>query len=777
MIKKIYSFFIGLFLIGCSTDRPVVTADYAIVPLPKEIRHNQNSSFILDNTTKIVYPSDNEKLQKTAKLLAEYIKNITGYKLDLTDKTINSNAIILTIDSIGDNPERYNLYVSDSVISIKGASEAGVFYGIQTLRKAIPAETTLDIRFPGVDITDYPAFPYRGALLDVSRHFFPVSFVKRYIDILAMCNINTFHWHLTDDQGWRIEIHEYPRLTEIGSYRDKTIIGRYTDEYDYNSYGDFYTQDEIKEIIKYAEERFITVIPEINIPGHTLAVLASYLELGCTGGPYKVGSEWGSFDDVLCAGNEEVFEFLDGIFSEISELFPSRYIHIGGDNCKKGRWMACPKCQTKIAELGLKDTKEYCIEEQLQYYFTSRIEKIVSSRGKKIIGWDEILEGGDGLNAAIMAWRDTEKGVNAANNGYDVIMTPKQFLYLDYYQSHDVDDEPFSFGWVTNLQETYSFNPIPDNLDKDKQKHILGAQVNVWTEYMPSGQNVEYMLLPRICALSETVWSNPNTKDYDDFVHRLYKLSKHFDKLGYENCKQAYEIQKVITVDTVMNEIDIQVSTFDFLPVYYTLTNKEPSIEAEMYTGENPIIIKENTIFKAAAYRDNVKTNVYTKDFVFHKACAKPITLEYQPDERYTLNGITTLVNGQLGTSSSYKSGLWTGFLGTNFEATIDLKEVMDISSVSINSFVNTRDRLFAPKSYSIFVSSDGNNFNKVYEESYEERKEHTNSIIVGLTANLEEILQARYIKVIAESIKTLPDWHERKGERAYLMIDEVVVH
>lgn len=777
MFRRFYYFLLLTFLIACSSDNNYSVADYNIVPMVQEIDYIEDESFLIDNTTKIIYPADNESLGGVASLLSEYIESITGYKLGIGTDDEKENAIILTTNFTSENSEAYNIRVNDSLISINGATEAGTFYGVQTLRKAIPANASGSIEFPGINITDYPAYKHRGVSLDVSRHFFPVSFIKKYIDVLAMCKMNVFHWHLTDDQGWRIEIKKYPKLTQTGSFRDKTIIGRHTGEFDDKPHGGFYTQEEIRDIIKYAEERFITIIPEIDIPGHTLAALASYPELGCTGGPYEVGGEWGIYEDVLCTGNDSVFTFLDDIFTEVIDLFPSRYIHIGGDECLKNRWMACPKCKNRIQQLGLKESKEHSVGEQLQSYFIKRVEKTINDKGRNIIGWDEILEGGIAPNATIMSWRGTEGGIYAAQKGHDVIMTPEQYVYLDYYQSPDVDNEPFTFGWLTELKKVYSFDPMPKDIEENKQKHIIGAQVNIWAEYMPSSQNVEYMLLPRMCALAETVWTNPKTKDYNEFVSRLYKLSKHFDKLGYDNCKYAYGIQDSIAIDTVNNEIYIYLSTFDNSPIYYTMGEKDPTTESTLYTTNDPIVIKENTLFKAAVYRDNIKSNVYSKDFIYHKACAHPVMLKNAPDKRYTFNGPQTLTNGQIGSVASYRTGLWLGFLGVDFDAVIDLKEETEVSSVSFNSYVNTRGNLFNPKALFIYNSTDGITFNEVYKEVYDIRKEHVSPMILGLSANLEKPVKTRYIKVVAESIKTLPEWHEKKGDKAYLMIDEIRVY
>lgn len=763
MFKKIHLILPFFFFIACSDKNPVSKADYNIVPLPQNINIYTGTNFILNKSTRIAYPQDKESLKKQAELLSDYINLIIGYKPAITNDITSNNIISLNSNYVNDNKEAYILTINNASITINGASDAGTFYGIQALRKTIPADARGNVEFSQAEITDSPAYSHRGVSLDVCRHFFSADFVKKYIDVLALCNMNVFHWHLTDDQGWRIEIKKYPELTKIGSQREKTIIGRHTNTFDNTPHGGFYTQQEIKEIVQYAADRYITVIPEIDVPGHTLAVLASYPDLGCTGGPYKVGCEWGIYEDVLCVGNENVFTFLENVFEEVIPLFPAKYIHIGGDECLKNRWMACPKCQAKIKELGLKGSKGHTVGEELQSYFIGRVEKMINEKGKSIIGWDEILEGGVAPNATIMSWRGTEGGVYAANNGHDVIMTPEQYLYLDYYQSPDVDHEPFTYGWLTELNKTYSFNPMPENLSEDKRKHILGAQANVWAEYMPESRNVEYMLLPRMCAIAETVWSNPANKNYDNFVSRLYKLSKHFDNLGYENCKQAYNVQDSIVVDTDKNELQVYLSTFDKKPITAIINNKEE-------TPPFPLKIKEPTTILI-----ETENGKYEKEFKFNIATAKPITLKYQPDKRYTFKGAETLVDGQTGAIASYRTGTWLGFLGTDVEAVIDLKEVSDIRKVETNIFVNTRGNLFPPKSYTVLVSLDNKNFKQFYRHTSNEVKEHISPQVITRATNIDGT-KARYVKIILENIKTLPDWHEKKGEKAFLMVDEIII-
>lgn len=763
-------------LSGCSPDSARnIKADYQIVPLPRQIMNlSQDAFFELNKSTKIVYQENNEESYRLASFLAAYIKECIDIDLQLTAKTEETNAIQLHIDTtLSKCKEYYKLLVTTDNISIKAANANGIFYGIQTLRKSLPLSKSSKVSFPVVEIEDYPRFLHRGVSLDVSRHFYSTEFIKKYIDVLALFNMNVFHWHLTDDQGWRIEIKKYPNLTKIGSQRSETALDRHSEEYDGKPYGGFYTQEEIKEVVEYARQRYINIIPEIDIPGHTLAVLASYPELGCTGGPYQVGRGWGIFEDVLCAGNDSVFTFLDDVFTEVAELFPAKYIHIGGDECLKNRWMNCPKCQERINALGLTAKKAAPVGEQLQSYFIHRVEEMINKKGKSIIGWDEILEGGIAPNATIMSWRGTDGGIYAANKGHDVIMTPESHLYLDYYQSPDVDNEPYTFGWLMDLEKVYSFDPIPAELEKDQQKHILGGQVNVWTEYMPTGKNVEYMLLPRMAALAEVLWSYPQEKDYNSFVARMYRQSLLLDKLGYENCKQAYEVQAKYDYDTEKSEIKATLSTFDNAPIYYTLDGTVPTEKSLKYS--EPVIISKSSNLKALVVRDGIQSKIYSKEFSFNKATAKPIELKNQPDKRYTFNGAITLVDGQKGYKSSYRTGSWLGFLGEDMVATIKLGEQVPVSSVRINYFINTRGGLIYPKTMKIEVSDDGKTFKDVHYMGLPVLNCHLKPYTWEIKETFDTV-KANYIRVTLEAIDGLPSWHENAGSKAYFMIDEIVV-
>lgn len=492
-------------------------ANFNVIPIPQTVEVGSSAPFILNGRSKIYYEEGQEH---NASFLQQYILDITGLTLKLTDKQQKNNVIKLVLEKdISGNPEKYTLTVNKKEIRITGNSSAGVFYGMQTLRKALPVVQANKIEIPSGKVEDSPRFGYRGVHLDVARHFFPADSIKQYIDIIALHNVNRFHWHLSDDQGWRIEIKSRPQLTSVGSYRSQTTG-------DGKPHCGFYTQEEIRDIVNYAKERYITVIPEIDIPGHTAAALASYPELGCTGGPYKVCEVWGGPADVLCAGKQETMRFLYDVFSEIVDLFPSEYIHIGGDECPKQRWQKCQKCQDKIKELGIVPDSKHSAEQKLQSYIMVSIENFLAEKGRKVIGWDEILEGGLGPNATVHSWRGMNGAIEAVNQGHDAILSPTSHCYFDYDQEK-----------VTPIDKVYALNPIPEGIDAVKLSHILGVQANVWTEYIPTFNRVQFMLLPRLAALSEVQWSVSERMNYCDFLQRLKHLSQVYDKYGYNYAK------------------------------------------------------------------------------------------------------------------------------------------------------------------------------------------------------------------------------------------------
>lgn len=589
----------GVVALACSSCQTEKKADYQVIPLPQEVVLTQEKPFLLNKNVSITYPEGNLLLKRNAEFLSGYIRQATGYTppvKGLKDGETAKHAINLGLDADIANKEGYVLTTTSEGIQINGQTENGVFYGCQTLRKSIPAEAQgVDILLPAGSIKDEPRFTYRGMHLDVCRHFFPLEFIKEYIDLLALHNMNTFHWHLTDDQGWRIEIKKYPKLTEVGSKRNCTVVGKArSGKYDNIPYGGFYTQEQAKEIVKYAQERYITVIPEVDLPGHMLAALAAYPDMGCTGGPYKVSPDWGIFEDVLCIGNEQSMQFLEDVMAEITEIFPSKLVHIGGDEAPRTRWAKCPKCQARIKAEGLKTDKQHTAEDRLQSYCMTRIEKFLNSKGRQIIGWDEILEGDVAPNATVMSWRGTSGGIKAAQMGHDVIMTPNLYCYFDYLQTADSKDEPLGIGGYVPVEKVYSLDPTAA-LTEEQAKHILGAQANLWTEYIATTEHAEYMILPRMAALAEVQWTQPEKKDYADFTQRLPRLIKFYQRDSMNYAKHIFDIQAEYT--TTQEEdgsgsgaIVATLRTIDNAPIYYTLDGTEPTTASEQYNGTGIVI-------------------------------------------------------------------------------------------------------------------------------------------------------------------------------------------
>jgi hexosaminidase len=498
-------------------------AGYDVVPLPQSIVEGKGEPFILEEGVEILAPAD---LQSEAAFLQQYLKEVSRVNLPIATKRMKRVRYIeLTVSPKVKEAEGYVMTVNKNDITITGGSSAGVFYGIQTLRKAL---AITQAPLPPITITDAPRFSWRGMHLDCSRHFFPIAFVKKYIDLLAMHNMNVFHWHLTDDQGWRIEMKRWPRLTTVGSQRSGTIIGTNSDLDDHMPYGGYYTQEEAREIVAYAKARHITVVPEIDMPGHMLAALASYPELGCTGGPYQVGHYWGVYKDVLCVANERVYQFVEDVLTEIMDIFPSEVIHIGGDETPTEKWEHCPKCQ----QLSQHPTP-------LQSRFTRRVFDFLTAHHRRALGWDEILDGSP-QDAMIMSWRGTEPGSKAALSGHDVVMAPTSHCYFDYQQVEDALFEPSRCGGYIPVEKVYSLNPVPDSLPATARQHILGVQANLWTEYVTNEEMAEYQVLPRMSALAEVQWTQPVRKDYQAFLERLTRLTRLFEQEGYTYAKHLW---------------------------------------------------------------------------------------------------------------------------------------------------------------------------------------------------------------------------------------------
>lgn len=610
-LVPLFSLTAMVLITSCNGPEPTVEKPYNqginITPIPLELTQKEDT-FKLSKS--IVFVSGNADIDKVAAYFSAKIKASTGYDIKTVKDKPASGYIDLSITPELDvNDEGYTLDITNQGIDIQAKTPQGLFYGMQTVMQLLPAEIesptlikNIAWNIPAVTVKDEPRFKYRGLHLDVCRHFADVDFLKKQLDVLAMFKINKFHWHLTEDQGWRIEIKKYPKLTEMGAVRT---------EGEGNTYGPFfYTQEQVKEVVAYAKERFIEVIPEIELPGHAVAALHAYPELSCTGKPIEVRNIWGVANDVFCAGNDSVFQFLEDVIAEVVPLFESEYFHIGGDECPKIRWEKCPKCQARIKELGLKGNKEHSAEEKLQSYFVQRIEKVLLKHNKKMIGWDEILEGGLAPSATVMSWRGEEGGIASANMGHDVIMTPGAWLYVDKYQG-DANLQTVTIGGLLTLKKVYNYEPIPEMIAEDKRHHILGAQANMWNEYNYTEQEMELDMYPRAIALSELTWSAKEKKSYQDFERRIDNQRVRLDMHGIDYYIPMPEDKGPYTIKYWGDSVNAPFScnfvaftdqaTLDFKTteparMVYTTDGSEPTLKSEVFT--KPLTFTENTTLK-----------------------------------------------------------------------------------------------------------------------------------------------------------------------------------
>ena len=777
-IKLTSALLLLMTMISCkstTTNGEGSTANYEIVPTPEMITNPQTEAdkpFVLTADTKLIYPEGDAALQQYAGFLQEYIKKQTGIEVKVApNQNDEANTISLSQNYSNDNKEAYQVTITANNITINGASKAGTFYGVQFLRKSIPVQKVSKVTFPAKIITDKPYFAYRGAHLDSARHFFSADSVRIYIDMLALHNINKFHWHLTDDQGWRFESKKYPELTVVGSTRSQTMLGKEWDKFDGKPHSGFYTQQEMKELVKYAAERNITIIPEIDLPGHMVAVLATYPKLGCTGGPYKVRETWGVAEDVLCAGNDETYDFIKNILEEVTEIFPSEYIHIGGDECPKNSWKKCPKCQAKIKALGIKGDAKHTAEEYLQSHIITFAEEVLAKKGRKMIGWDEILEGGLAPNATVMSWRGIGGAIEAAKSNHDAIMTPMSFCYFDFYQTDKTDKEPLAIGNYLPVERVYSFNPYPEALNKEQQKHILGVQANIWTEYIQTFKHVEYMALPRMAALAEVQWVTPTKpKNYQEFLQRLMRLLPIYEVEGYTYAKHIFDLRA--EVKPGVDEINVTFSCLQDTPIYYTTDGSEPTKNSNVY--KEPLKLTQNTNLKAKVFGKEGESE-FNQEFFFNKVTVRPIEFLSKPIQNYAYNGAITLVDGRKGGTNS-RSSEWLGFSEAPCEALITLKDNTLVKEVSFNAFIETGDWIYPPTNFEVWGSKDGKNYELLGKESYALPKEHFKEIkTYTLSFPAKEVT---YLKVKINEVNKIPAFHEgAAGKPGFLFIDEIQVN
>jgi hexosaminidase len=731
---------------------------FPVIPLPNNYTIKSGHFIISEKTT--IY-CNSEKVKEQISYLNAFLKNNNQINLVATKDSTHKNSIVVLLDD-NQTSESYQLDINPENIIIKGDT-TGIFYAFQTIIQLINSQTAKTIKLPCLDIYDKPAFKWRGMHLDVSRHFFSVDFVKRYIDFLAMYKLNTFHWHLTDDQGWRIEIKKYPRLTQIGAFRKGSMVGKYSDSnYDTVNYGGFYTQSEIKEVVAYAQKKHITVVPEIEMPGHSHAAIAAYPWLSCTGKPQEVAKGWGVFEDVFCT-KDSTLNFLQHILDEVVNLFPGKYIHIGGDECPKTRWKVCSNCQALIKKQNLKD------EHELQSYFIKQIEKYLNSKGKQIIGWDEILEGGLAPNAAVMSWRGMEGGIAAAKEKHFVVMTPGTHCYFDHYQSSP-SDEPLAIGGFTPLEKVYDFNPIPQELNTDEQKYILGAQANVWTEYILNEKQVEYMTMPRMAALAEVLWTMRVNKNETNFLIRLQDHFAKLDNLNVNYAKALYNVDYKVSPASQSKNLKLELSANNYLgDIYYTLDGSEPSEKSIKYS--TPIELKKDMLVKSALFKNHeLKGKVVSRNYQINKATNKLPIFKYPPSKYYNKGGSFVLVNGETAKLPRINDQ-WLGWSGNDIEVVIDLEKLDEITSVEIGFLKEELNWIYLPKEITLLLSENGLEY-KTVDTLFE--KNIKNDRDCNFIVNKQ---QAWFVKIIAKNHGKILSGKPGAGEDAWLFCDEIKIN
>ncbi len=743
-----------------------------IIPQPVAIQA-ADGYFTIDASTKVVFNRSDKKTATAVAFLVSAIKERSGIDLSKTKKGKKSITFYLQPNSeLGS--EGYLLNVTAKDIEIKATSSAGIFYAIQSILQTLPAiRTNAPLAVPAMNVKDYPRFSWRGMHLDVSRHFFSTDVIKQYLDLMAMYKMNTFHWHLVDDQGWRIEIKKYPLLTKVGAWRvDKTLLNwRVRPQATPNEipdYGGYYTQDQIREIVKYAAVRNITVVPEIEMPGHVASVFAAYPQLSCTklaqlpltGGDYtNVASNY-------CAGNDSTYQFIQNVLSEIIALFPSKFIHIGGDEVEKGPWKVCAKCQGKIKSEGLKS------EEELQSYFIKRIEKFMIRKNRKMIGWDEILEGGLAPQAAVMSWRGETGGIEAAKMKHEVVMTPGKPCYFDHYQAGP-DGEPAAIGGMNTLKRVYDYEPIPAVLSPEEAKYVMGAQANLWTEFVTSAEHVEYMVLPRMLALAEVVWSPPSTRNWPGFLGRLKPQFKAFDQLGLHYSKGNYVVD--FKPELVGTKLNIALSTE--MPegdIFYTTDGTVPTGASLKY--QTPIAVPATQVIKAIKIKDGVAMNNRPSELSVnvHKALGAEVKLSYPASQSYPANGKWTLTDGLTGKKESL-SQHWLGFSGKDLVATVELNQATTASALTANFLQSYGQWIFLPQSVTLEVSADGVNFTEV--------QKYTTTILPTDRTNTKQEVRldfptqnVRAFRVSAKNLGICPAGHPAAGQSCWLFVDELIL-
>jgi hexosaminidase len=764
-----FRFFKFYLIFGCFTFLNLSATEYNIIPYPQQLIP-ELGSFTFNKRTKVECLSTQPEVIKIVQQFTDQFKLVSGLNLVSRDNasTDTVNSVIFQYSTPIDNPEGYRLTVSPKTIRIEANAANGFFYALQTLYQLLPAEiygnkqvTGINWLTPSVRITDFPRFGYRGLHLDVCRHFFPVEFIKKYINAMAIHKFNTFHWHLTDDQGWRIEIKKYPRLTEVGSHRDETLVGYYYDRfpqlYDGKPYSGFYTQDEAREIVAYAKERFITIIPEIELPGHAQAAIAAYPFLSCNpDSTIKVATKWGVFNEVYCPG-DTTFKFLEDVLTEVMDIFPGKYIHIGGDECPKDQWKASSECQAMIKSLNLKD------ENGLQSYFVHRIEQFLNSKGRKIIGWDEILDGGLDPNATVMSWRGIQGGITAAKAGNDVIMTPGEYCYFDHCQS-DQATEPLSIGGYLPLQTVYKYEPVPAELSSDEAKHVLGAQANVWCEYLPDSKSVEYMVYPRLSAMAEVLWGSKTNRNWDLFRKRLPIQFKRYEQLDINACRAFFDVQfksgitaeKKLLISLSCDCPDAQIRyTINGITVLY----------------KNPFYLPQSAEVTASALIDGKqKGKTITKPFIVSKITGLTYT-QSMKSGWYDGGNAIALTDGIPGNEKDFAQ--WVGFgKGKDVEVLVDLQSVRKIERFMVGMLNAPAMCAQISPDIKLFGSTDGVTY-KLLAEKHLIAPTAPTCVIVRPEITFP-VTDVRYLKIQLKNPDYCPSGKLEGTECGSMFLDEI---
>lgn len=761
MKRILFLFICPLLAVACNKR---VVADYNVIPQVQNLSVKDGDVYVFDSSRKLVY--DNQDSRRSLELFAQDLEELVGIRPSVAAGTSGDakDNVYFTLGLQDGGKEAYTINVSSDGILVRAVAPEGIYRATRTLLKSVGTEKTSSVEFPSAEVSDWPRFGYRGLMLDVSRHFSDVEMVKRTIDMLALHQLNIFHWHLTDDQGWRIEIKSHPELTEVGAWRDDTVVGRYLGGTDYPTdgkrHGGFYTQEQIREIVAYAKERYIEIIPEIDLPGHTSAVLAAYPQLGCEDKEYKVANRWGVIRDVLCAGNPASLDLFKDIMDEVCDLFPGKYIHLGGDECVKDRWKVCPKCQKKIRELGLKDGSRYSKEDYLQSWFMGEVASFVQSKGKRVIGWDEILEGVPMDDSVIMSWRGTEGGITAARMGHDVVMTPTSDMYFDQSQTLASQLEEIPVGGFINVMKVYSYEPLPASLTPEQQKHILGCQANVWCEYMPEERIRQYQILPRLAALSEVQWTMPERKNYRDFLKRLPKMLSIYDHYGYNYAKHIFDVACSYSVNVEKGSLEVSLSTLGNDPIYYTLDGTSPQTKKAMLYDDTPIVISSPSELKVSVLRNGK----FTKEETLFKLDCNKATFK-KVNISTTLNIMQAhlpheiLTDGIIGSlrCDDYR---WMSCTG-RMSLTLDLGKSESFSRIGWVALNSQSENILVPQNVKIQISEDG----KQYCTILDIEKKHEIKAEQSVECISEEVgaQTARYIKMDFDSYKypdkTSPSW------------------